>query len=107
MTRRQYRQLLHNARRRPLTPLFGGATDSRVLRTAARRVRRRELVERALAGILRREWLDVTRVDAVERDTVVLVVSDRAVREQLRRQAPSLQRQLGQRIPGVRLLRVS
>jgi hypothetical protein len=60
-----------------------------------------------LAGVLPADWLAVTAVEALEEGTLVLVVSDGLVRDQLGRQALRVQKELSKRVPGVRRLRVS
>ena len=107
MTHRQYCQLLQNRRRTVVAPLFSSAADARLVRLAVQQARRCERARRALAGVLPVEWLAVTTVEALEGGTLVLVVSDGLVREQLGRQALRLQRELSRRVPGVRRLRVS
>ncbi|MFQ5806730.1 MAG: DciA family protein [Phycisphaerae bacterium] len=90
-----------------MSALFEGPAGGHVLRAAARGLRRRERARRELASVLRPEWLRATRVERLERGTLELAVSDPVVRVQLRRAAQGLQRQLAQRIPGLRRLVVT
>jgi hypothetical protein len=60
-----------------------------------------------LAGVLPADWLAVTAVEALEEGILVLVVSDGLVRDQLRREALRVQKELSKRVPGVRRLHVS
>ena len=107
MTEQQYRQLLENRRRRVAGPLFDAPVVERVLRAAARSMRRRERAEKALEAVLPPELLAPTRVDSVEGGTLSIVVSDPVISERLRRQVTGLQRQLARRVPGLRQVRVS
>ena len=107
MTEQQYRQLLRNRRVVMAHSLLSGPTTASLLRAATRAVKRREAAERALRKILQPTWLAVTRVEALERGTLALAVSEPLICEQMRRQAPTLQRQLARKMPGVQRLLVT
>jgi hypothetical protein len=94
MTDRQYRQLLRNRRRRRLAPLFQTESRPGVLRSIARRARQRDRGARALARVLPSEWLKVSHVEGVQRDVLLVVVTDPDAREEMRRQRGRLQREL-------------
>lgn len=106
MNDKQYCQLLQNRRLAGAQVLFGSAADERVLRSLARRMRRREQARSALEHVLPTEWLRVTHVEGLERGTLGLAVSDAVVCERIRRAARDLETELGRRVPGFRRLRV-
>lgn len=107
MTEEQYRQLLRNRHAVTARSLFAGSAAASLLRAATQSLKRREAAERALDSILQPTWLAVTRVEALERGTLVLAVSEPLVYEQMRRQTSELQRQLACKIRGLRRLLVT
>lgn len=99
----QYRQLLENRARRPLTPLFHGGAGTRAVRLAARSAQRRERAGKALAELLPPEWVALTHVEALEHGTLFVRVANAAIRERLRREAAPL----AHCVPGVSRIRVT
>ena len=107
MTDKQYYQLLQNRRGRQASLAFSGPAQGRLLRTAARSLRRRAAAEEALGSMLPGHLLEVTRVQALEQGTLTLSVSDRASWEQMRRRMPRLRKDLAAMVPGVRQVRIT
>ena len=107
MTEKQYQQLLQNRRGRQASPAFSGLTQGRLLRTAARSLRRRAAAEEALGSMLPGDLLEVTRVQALEQGTLTLSVSDQASWEQMRRCMPRLRKDLAAMVPSLRQLRIT
>lgn len=106
MTETQYRQLLHNRRRRGPQPLFSAAVDGRLLRQAARNLRKRKTARAELERALPSDWLEACRVEMLCDDTLVLAVRRPAVARQMQRKITSLTKTLARSIPGLKRVRI-
>lgn len=108
MQEHQYRWTLSNRwTYRPRAPFAQGRAAAGLLRNAARDLRRREQVEAALPSLLAAELLAHVRVRSVRDETVLLQIDSAAAAEEVRRQAPALERGLRRRVTGVARLRVA
>lgn len=106
MTEQQYRQMLSNRSRRSI-PLFASGTVDALLSAAARDARKRELAEEAWRAITPPEWSEQAYVASLREGMLIVEAGSAAVRERIRRQAGTLQRQLKVRVPGLIGLRVT
>ena len=107
MEEHQFRWTLRNRRAFRLPSLLADGDEvASLLRAAARDVRRRAAVERALSVLLDPVLAERTRVERVSDDTVLLRVADGAAAELLRRQAGRLCRALSQKVGGITRVQV-
>jgi hypothetical protein len=102
VTERQYRRLLENRRAARPEPVLAGLVERRILGAAARNARRREAARRVLEGLVQAQWLEATRVTALDEHTLTVTVTDTRAWAGIRRQVRDLERRLAQRVPGVR-----
>ena len=108
MTGRQYQQLRENRRPRDARCVFGeGGERFGFLREAARSVKRRAQAQRIIEQTFPAGWLAEIRIESFEQGKLLIAVNNPAIRERIRRQTPSLERQMIHGIPGLRQLRVS
>lgn len=104
MTPQQYRQILANRRRDWMGAPIGDSVGA-IVRTADRAGRRRRMAQEAWERFAPAEMAREARVVEVS-DGVVVIAAAGALREQIRRAAARLTRQLSDSVPGVRGLRV-
>ncbi len=107
MTNQQYRQLVQNRRRLQVHPAIDGRTEARFLRGAARDLRQRATVQRALERILPASWLKAARVEMVKGGTVTIGVRDAVIGEEMQRDGARLRRELGHAVRGLRRVHIS
>lgn len=102
MTQRQYEQALANVRRYLPRSLFDARTGGRIVRSAARTLRRREQAENAWRRAASPSWRELVRVESVRGDTVLLLAANPRVALAVRAQIGRVQRAFTSHVPGVR-----
>ena len=107
LNRRQVRWLrrLGEGPLRPGGPLAQASPVARVVRRAARELRRRERAEQAWARVAEPAWRAQTHVDRIEGRTLIVMADSPPLAYELQRRAGELLRQLSGLLSGVDALR--